>query len=484
MISEKNIKYKIPNKHISQLKKRLGNNLFKITCLIFFTGLIILMPSCKKFVEIDLPESQLNSTTVFQDKLTADAAVASLYIKLRNTVLVTGSVSGLSALLSNYADEIKNYGIGSYAEKFYNNSLLASQSEISLIWNNSYNLIYYANSIIEGLEKSTGINDEDKLSYEAEALFVRAYVHFYLLNLFGPVPYINTTNYQTNTSPGKMSPELVYTSIIADLKKAKIGLDLNYISLERVRPNKALIAAMLARVYLYTESYVEAENEANYIIDSTSLYNLENDLDKVFLKNSTGTIWQLKPNNAGANTLEAINFIFTSGPPSKGAINEVLLNAFENLDQRKAKWLGKITSGLNTWYFPFKYKLRTTTGTSLEYSIMFRLEEQHLIRSEARTKQHNFSGAKDDLNLIRNRAGLANTTASSEQALLQAILQERRVELFTEQGHRFFDLKRTGQANTALAVVKSGWNATDILWPLPENELILNPNLKPQNPGY
>jgi hypothetical protein len=72
----------------------------------------------------------------------------------------------------------------------------------------------------------------------------------------------------------------------------------------------------------------------------------------------------------------------------------------------------------------------------------------------------------------------------SQQDILSAILHERRVEFFTELGHRFFDLKRTNHLDDALSSVKVGWNSTDSLLPLPESELTLNPNLNPQNPGY
>lgn len=161
-----------------------------------------------------------------------------------------------------------------------------------------------------------------------------------------------------------------------------------------------------------------------------------------------------------------------------------MVNAFEPGDQRKIHWIGSVTKGTTTWYFPNKYKQRTTTTSSLEYSIVFRLAEQYLIRAEARAQQGDLIGAKEDLNKIRNTAGLAGTTALSQQDILKALLQERRVELFTEYGHRFFDLKRANMLDEALSPVKAGWNTTDRLLPLPESELTLNPNLNPQNPGY
>jgi hypothetical protein len=79
---------------------------------------------------------------------------------------------------------------------------------------------------------------------------------------------------------------------------------------------------------------------------------------------------------------------------------------------------------------------------------------------------------------------LPNTNATTQTELLAAITEERRKEFFTELGNRWFDLKRTGTANSVLSIKKQGWDAKDLLWPLPESELLLNGNLAPQNPGY
>jgi len=71
-----------------------------------------------------------------------------------------------------------------------------------------------------------------------------------------------------------------------------------------------------------------------------------------------------------------------------------------------------------------------------------------------------------------------------KNSLLAALEHERRIELFSEQGHRFFDLKRTGRATEVLGPLKSNWEQTDVILPIPESELLLNPNLGPQNDGY
>ncbi|HLX53389.1 MAG TPA: RagB/SusD family nutrient uptake outer membrane protein, partial [Aquella sp.] len=70
-------------------------------------------------------------------------------------------------------------------------------------------------------------------------------------------------------------------------------------------------------------------------------------------------------------------------------------------------------------------------------------------------------------------------------SLLAAIMHERQVELFTEWGHRWLDLKRTGTANTILATVKENWQSTDQLYPIPQIQITNDPHMaNSQNPGY
>lgn len=462
-------------------------NITKRTVVFLITTVIglILFMSCESFVEIEVPDSQLTAENVFKDKATAQAALANIYIKMQNNVLVTGSFNGISNLLGNYGDELNYYGIdGQREEAFYKNVVLPSNSTVSEVWNNTYNLIYASNAVIEGVTAATGIPQNEKGQPIGEALFLRAYLHFYLVNLFGNIPYVTTTDYRLNTTIVKKVPAEVYSLIIKDLENAKLGMSYQYPSDERVRPNKSVIEAFLARVNLYQENWVSAETEANLIINNTSLYVWEEDIDKVFLKDCSGTLWQLMPQFAGNNTFEAQSFIFFTGPPPVSGLSNSLIESFEPADLRRDHWVGTVTDGLQTWYFANKYKENNNTGSSREYSILFRLEEIYLIRAEARTHLGNISGAQEDLNKIRHRAGLSDTPAVTQSELLEAILKERQVELFTELGHRWFDLKRFGVANQVLETRKTGWNNTDILWPLPQSEILLNGNLLPQNPGY
>lgn len=453
--------------------------------LSIIVGLVLLFSGCDSFVEVDLPSSQLNISSVFDEKATANAAMTDIYSKLRDSGLLTGNATGMSIALGTYADELDYYGTSlADIQHFYNNSVLPRNGAVAEWWSSSYNIIYAANTVYEGVSASTKLSPTDKDQLMGEALFVRGMVHFHLVNLFGDIPYITTTSYEQNQVAPKMLVAEVYNHVIADLEAAKQLLPSNYFGGIRIRPNKLVASAMLARVYLYNGNNAEAGNEASAVINETGTYSLVTAFDTAFLKGSVSTIWQLIPNSPGGNTAEGGNLIFNAGPPPFAALTNGLVAAFETGDLRKIHWINGITDGSTTWYHSYKYKQQSMTGTTEEYSIVMRLPEMYLIRAEARAKQGFLTGAKDDLDVIRNLAGLPSSTATNQQDILTAILRERRVEFFTEGGHRFFDLKRASELTTVLAPVKPGWSSNEALFPLPESELSLNPNMLPQNPGY
>jgi hypothetical protein len=453
-----------------------------ITILILYINLVLLS-GCDGFVDVALPYSQLTGEKVFEDRTTANAAMVDIYSKLRDTGILTGLSTGASVSLGMYADELTYYGSGIESGLPYTNNILPTSSITSDIWNQSYHQIYRSNAVIEGVKNSATLPIADKNQLLGEALFIRALIHFYLVNIYGDIPYIATTDYEQNRLAKRISSDVVYSNIIDDLNQAALLLPEQYITAERVRPNKAAANALLARAYLYHKNWPEASNAASAVLNN-SLYKLENDLDKTFLKESTSTIWQFMPKLDGNNADEGTSFIFITGSSSFVALTSELIDVFETGDLRRSHWIRTVTNDATTLYHSFKYKQNSNTGTSVEYSIVLRLAEQYLIRSEARARQGDLIGAKEDLNKIRNTAGLPNTIAITANEIITAVLNERRCEFFTEYGHRFFDLKRTGQLDAVLFPVKPGWETTDQLWPIPETELIANPILGSQNPGY
>lgn len=454
-----------------------------------FLVVICIVTSCKKFVQVDFPKSQLVRSAVFNDLTTANSAMIQIYVGLRERIVNSNSgIADLTRLVGFYGDELHYWGsMGSNInlDMIAANNLVASNQHIGAIWDNSYFLIYSANSIIEGLESSNSqnISETDRNRLTGEALFLRSFVHFYLTNLFGSIPYVETTDYLKNNQLHRTPTAELYEQLVLDLKKAILLLPEAYSSSDRVRPNASVARAMLARVYLYQENWKDALEMANMII-SDPQFHLLTDLDQIFIKDSKETLWQLSPSTSTGITPEAQYYLMVSAPPPLASLSEAFVSAYSPIDQRLLKWIGEIQDSQNrTYYYANKYKRRVATTPQNEFSIQFRLAELYLIRAEAKAQLLDFDGAIGDVQQIRSRAGLPMLNKTDKESLLKAILEERNRELFLEYPHRFFDLKRTGNS-TILEQNKAGWNESDKLWPIPEAELLINPNLLPQNPKY
>ena len=461
------------------------SQLFVITAIRLFAICIpLLMISCDDFVQVDVPSTQLSSPLVFENNSTATAALGAIYAQIRDNGLLTGNPNGMQSKLGEYTDELTFYGAGGQTDaSFYNNIVIPTNTDVKNWWNTTYQQIYATNALLEGVQNSKSLTASQKERLRGEALFIRALLHFHLTNLFDAIPYVKTTDYTANTKIGKIGITKVYENVEMDLLVSEALLDVEYISSERIRPNKATVQALLARLYLYSGRWNEAANSASAVLNNSFLYEDDGNLETVFLKDNMANIWQLLPDTDGRNTLEAETYVFLQGPPPVSALSMEFVNSFEVGDLRRTHWIKKVTNGSAVWYHAYKYKAYNNSQGSLEYSIVFRIAELYLIRAEARAQQGELITAKEDLNKIRNKAGLSNTSAVTKEQIISAIIKERKSELFTE-GHRFFDLKRNQLLDEILTPIKPGWDTNDKLLPLPETELLLNPNLEPQNTGY
>lgn len=455
--------------------------------VLLFFAMTLGIEGCKKLVEIPDPSNTVTAHKTFSNDQNAVAAISAIYNDIsRPPIFRYGN--GLTTIAAGgYADELV---IAATYIPFYTNTLLSDNSVLyNSIWAPAYNHIYQANAIIEGLESSTGVSQAVKNQLIGEAKFFRAFAHFYLVNLFGDVPLVTQSAWAKINLIARTPSAEVYSQIIQDLKDAEGLLSEGYPGTgEKIRVNKFAAAGLLARVYLYKGDWANAEEQSNLVINSGQ-YNIVTDLNAVFLKNSDEAMlqWQIAdvPQTKWA-TLEGRNFIPVNQISSiPFYLTPSLMSAFESSDLRRKNWVDSTKFSGKVYYYPFKYQVRAgSAGNVPEYYMVLRYAEQFLIRAEARANLNtNLAGAISDLNILRQRAGLAPINSSLNQsAVLAAIAQERRIELFAEWGHRWFDLKRTGQADAVLGS-KPNWNPQKKLWPIPSAEITLDPNLT-QNPGY
>jgi hypothetical protein len=456
----------------------MKNISIKYTCIFSFF-LLSGLTSCDNALDVDIPSNQLSSESVYSTEATAEAAVNGIY----QSMVTDFYYNRVHALLGQTADElVPRTGI---ANIYSSNEIPETDGTINGNWGELYKTIYNANNVIEGLTKSTSLNAVKSKQWIAEAKFLRAYCYFYLTNLWGNVPLVLTTNVDVSALLPQSSQETVYAQILLDLTDASKDLPTDYKNYdqERIRATKWAAEALLARVNLYLGKWNEAAAHASTVISQTGTYKIITDLaddNSPFIADNKESILQIPYYNVDY-TYEGSS-VFTTG----GTLLLRKGNAlFETGDARKTNWTVDIKdrTGVFLGIAPYKYH-NDFSGTLKERSTILRLAELYLIRAEARVQSNDITGAQQDINVIRNRALLDNTTLTNPNQLLDLIALERQREFFAENGHRWLDLKRTGKLDETLSVLSDKiWKSTDNLYPIPEPAIRSNPFLN-QNSGY
>jgi starch-binding outer membrane protein, SusD/RagB family len=482
-------------------------NISKYIYSVIFFFVLAFQNSCRKAAQVNPPVNGLVTQTVFEQDNTAAAALTSIYINIMLPGQLTSGERSIGFCTALLSDECTNYNVGDPALlEFYHNQL--SSITNVYFWNEIYQQIYMTNAAVEGLTASHTLTPTVKQHLLGEAKFMRAFFYFYLVNLYGKVPLALSTDYRTNNTLSRVNVDSVYNQIILDLQNAQNLLNENYltanvkaVSTERIRPTKAAATALLSRVYLYTSRWSEAETQASAIIDNGK-FALDSNLNNVFLKNNAEAIWQLQPVVPGINTYDGRIYILTSAPgiTEPVALSSSQINAFETGDNRLKLWVGNYTEDNKTYYYPYKYKVNNNLPDDLvtEYVMVLRLAEQYLIRAEARIQQDKIDDGIKDLNVLRKRAIDSSVIIAdrlqqlpmglSKDIALDKMKHERQVELFTEWGNRWFDLKRSGDIDARMNIItplKGGgsWENYKSFFPIPQNEIKLNSRLE-QTAGY
>lgn len=440
---------------------------------------VVILSSCEDFVRIDPPVSNLVTATVFNNDASAESAMLGLYYQMATNGYASGDLLSISFLASLSSDDLLNFNVSAYTQElnqFNTNNLIATNSIVAGLWRQQYECIYRANAIIEGVSSSSELSDKMRNQLLGEAKFIRAFNFFYLVNLFGAVPLVLTTDYKINSQIPRTEINVVYQQIINDLLEAQALLKDSPPLQLRLRASYGAATALLARAYLFIQEWEQAEEQANLLIGIGN-YALEPSLADVFTTSSSEAIFHLSRD--GQNSPEARLYTFTS-TPTNAALSNSLLNDFEQSDARRVFWV----RGDGVYKYPSKY-VNTNQSPVTEHSMVIRMAEVYLIRAEARAERDNVEGALMDLNTIRNRAGLPDHTMTDKSSLIAAIQKERRLELFSEWGHRWLDLKRTNQIGQVLKQIKPEWLDTDALYPIPYVQILNDPGMtNQQNPGY
>lgn len=440
---------------------------------IILSGLLtVVASSCDEFLEEPKPVDLISDEIVIEDEATAEQTVLGIYNSLQSANLYGDLLIGATGLLS---DELDHTGSFPTLAQMDDNAMISDNVDVRDLWEIMYRGIYISNAVVERID-AVDMSEELKNSLVGEARFCRALLHFQLANLYGAVPLATTTELAVLRALDRTDVTSVYNFAIDELTASAqllAGVDYGEAGrdeADRFRANEWAAKALLARVLLYAGQTSQAGQVANDVIENGG-YSLSDNYGDNFLPdgNSGEIIFKIF---ASANDGNSLAFQFkTDGRYEYGPTAQII-SAYAAEDERKNQ-LETLSDGRIQ---VIKYK---DTGTGTDKPVVLRLAEMYLIRAEANIGN---AQADTDITAIRARAGI---TTPAVGVTSNDILLERFKELAFE-GHRWFDLKRTGQVDAVMSALNpSTWSSSDALLPIPIDEIRRNPTLAgKQNPDY
>jgi starch-binding outer membrane protein, SusD/RagB family len=438
--------------------------------------LSILLGACSKMLDIE-PTDAISSSEAIKDKSGVEKAIAGSY----DAFQLPGLYGRERVILGDLAaDNLVWSGTNYDYAQIDNNNVSIENGLIDGMWSGAYDGINRVNNILAALPGINDLSDAERDKYEGEALFMRALFHFNLLTYFGGVPVMTEPTLDlTHLDRPRNSAAEVYDQIISDLGSAELKLPLPS-AMPEGRANSFSAAALLARVYL---TRFHAENDDSYALLAA------NKADQVIEQGGFSLVSSYPSLYEGSDNSERIFQIAFSAqdknrlaeyftPTSMAgryevAPSESLAQAFDPADSIRLK--ASIAKDKDNQLYCIKY---TELVEGSDPVLVIRLAEMYLIKAEAMAYTNgDIATIRENIDIIRARAGLQPTTAETYDELKLAIENERRFE-FAFEGHRWFDLVRTKRATTVLNI-----DEYQTLFPIPLSEMSTN-KLMEQNPGY
>lgn len=465
----------------------------------------------KKFIEIS-PVSTVSVDLVyatdkdFSDAVTAAYAVYQAeyanfwqYGDVRGDDARSGLVSNLSVsdmdkfILNNDADILTNS------------------------WRNYYKIIDRANNVLTKIANADANIVKNKNRYIGEAKFLRALAYFNLVRIFGDVPLTTTplpvdATYKT---PRKKTDTVYSSLIIPDLLDAETKLPNSYTGADLGRATKGAAKSLLGKVYLTVHDFAKAEAKLqevtamgyallpkyNDLFDYTknehhSEYIFDIEYEEGINEGSIFTT-QFSLSFQGGGVLATIMASYyglpAAGGGDQGCPTDQLFAAFPAGDQRKdisaAKGLTVngvytpiSTTGIGSFTLKYMVPMLKANDSRANWKVI-RYADVILMYAEALNENGKTAEALTWLNRVRTRAGVPSYAGLSQDDTREKIYLERRLELSME-GHRWFDLVRTGRALATMAPL--GMKPHMTIFPVPQAqvEIIHDASIFPQNPGY
>lgn len=479
----------------------------------------LLMMSCKKeFIEI-IPQSEVTTDLLFKTNKDFDVALNGVYRQFLDFYDIYWEFGDLAG------DDCKNFAQRSPDLVNIDNFFVdVNAAVVKNAWSSLYAVVARANTVLSKLEGANASIIIDKDRYEGEAKFLRALAYFNLVRIFGDVPKITAplTILDAHKAP-RVDVDIIYNEvIIQDLLLAEAKLPVTYSAANVGKATKGAAKSLLGLVYLTRHDFVKAESKLmevttmGYALLSNweGLFNFDNEhhseyifdieyidgnigLGSPFTKN-----FNVEDQDVGSDLVNAIRQVFNitgiRGSGGTGSPSAELINLFDPNDLRKYRTVARgiydlagnwvqINPGLLVTSFSLKY-MQPNYNSDFTYDSkanwrVIRYADVLLMLAEAMNENGKTNEALTYLNKVRTRAGLSGYSGLTQSDARDKIYLERRFELYLE-GHRWFDLLRTGKALSVMAPF--GMKSYMTVFPIPQSqiEIINDPNIFSQNDGY
>ncbi len=465
----------------------------KIICTL---SILSLLGSCSSDLLNTLPEADKVTSNFYKDASQIEQGVNGVYGSLQYTGQYKQGLLTIGEIPSdNTFDEVPANDNFTYGEfDFF--TIQPTNSLIENAWKDNYVGIQQANIILNRIGSITDMSEGTKKTRIGEMKFLRALMYFNLVRIFGDVPLVaqETTDVNSYFGQSRTPANEVYNFVEGELKEAITLLPAT--AAQKGRATKGAALGILGRVLMTRNKFSEA---LPYLSQIDGLgYSLLSDVTKIFdvtNKNNAEIIFDvqfasgLNGNSEGSNAFQLFSPSGTvSGAKGHNLPTKEVYNLYSSADKRRNAYIGLTNNGV-----PYTKKLVKTSSAVDDGGsnvVVIRLADVYLMMAECYAQANDLTNANLYLNKIKTRAGITNVNLTFQQTLLAEIDKERRLELIGE-GHRWFDLVRTGKAvqvMTQYFAVTPGYSTATIdqhnlLMPVPQNQINTDPAIK-QNPGY
>ncbi len=456
--------------------------IIKYTLLIFIATAGL--SSCQKHLDPS-PVNFVSDADPIFDATSSQTALRAVYRQLGSS-----GYYGENYVTLGYfpTGDVKNLTTGG-AANLVNVNFRADDANFNAAWVAIYLTINRANNVIARVPavQDPTFTDAAKNQIIGEAKFIRALAYFDIARAWGGAQIVLTPTTSIDNIPKvkRSTQAQTYDQVEKDLSEAEAVLpDV----VNRIRATKRTVWALKARLYLYRQQWDKAEEYASKLIAATD-YELVKPFSAWFTNDvvtSRESIFELQFSAINPSTIRQQMQHPTNGGTYRYAPTDKFVQLLNDpaISGGRSALIGKVVqSGTTLWFGNLYYRKNST-----DPAYIFRIAEMYLIRAEARAQLNNLSavnGALADLNKVRDRAGILPSTAVTQSEILLAIENERRVE-FAWEGHRWFDLARTGRAKVVLEAIDPNIkvDAHEYLFPIPVTQIQLDRENLDQNPVY